>query len=329
MRLPKGGRQRNEGNYFWFRLIMMIFICFTFVWLWGWKWMVPGIFSAFVFALASDVFREIYCSVTVFPGGVHEYNAATKYLGKHMSNGPAHHRQAHSFLPTMWASFLYSVNSDSWSWRPYALLVILAIILYLSPPLFYYLVAMFLFIVFVTMMHAISTPTSLFLGSSNKASHRMLTKMGRISGFKWAALLRDEIPLSEHPSKADMQMTILDIWLNKNVWSLRVNDDNWRDVVFDYINASAVIVLWPDINNAVQEEIDYLEQVDFLEKVIVIRTEDQIEEKLPYTLHKCLMNEKDAIELVSLTASDPGLFKQQLYGRMKEYKLKCSSSDLI
>ena len=310
--------QRSEGNFFWFRLFMMISVCFTFVWQWGWKGVVPGMFVAVAFAIFGDVLRGFYCSIAVHPNGWHGYKASKEYLSKYMLGGPAQHKVSRNFFIYKWIYFLYSGDSDRWSWRPYALLLTLAIICYLSPLFFGAIVTVILSISVSTWKKGASVPTSLYLGSSSQKSHRLLANIGSISSIKWASLLRDETQLSENSSKLDMQVFMMGQALSRNVWSLRTDNDKWMEVVSDFINASAIIVLWPDINDAVQEEIDYLSQLDLLDRVIVINTGPLSVEKLPHSLYKCLMTEKAAMKLISLTASNPRLFKQQLSERMDE-----------
>ena len=69
------------------------------------------------------------------------------------------------------------------------------------------------------------------------------------------------------------------------------------------------------MNDAVQEEVEYLSKTDFFERVIVIRTDEFIEQELPVSLHKCVMEQGEAMHLIALSASNPRLFRKRLWGR--------------
>jgi hypothetical protein len=309
--------RRNHGIYRLIRLSMVL-ICVGFTWFWGVEGFIAGTLATVAAIIAGNAVRGVYCSATVHPNGIHGYNFLQKYLGKYSKGGPKSHLVFRGYGLYKLYYFLYSDESNRWSWRPYALFCVLAILLYFSPLIFGACLAVMLSI-FIYVVIGLNVPTALFLGSSSLVSHRVLKKIRMISGVKWASLLRDSVSIDKPTGKPEDTIDGIELLAKTNIWSLCMDDsDDWMSVVGDFICASSIVVLWPDMNSAVKEEVYFLSRVEHLERVIVIRTDECIEDQLPVSLHKCLLNENEAMDLIALTASNPRLFKKRLWGRMSE-----------
>lgn len=108
------------------------------------------------------------------------------------------------------------------------------------------------------------------------------------------------------------------VWTS-NKWSLRCDDNtDWRTVVCDFMYASSVIVVKTDDGAAVKEEIEFLATLPHLDRVIVIKTNDNCEYELPLPLREYLMDEDEAIDLISLIPSNPKKFKKIMKERTEK-----------
>lgn len=160
-------------------------------------------------------------------------------------------------------------------------------------------------------------PLALYLGSSNPASQKILEQIIAVSGVRWISLLNDGVELDpEAEDRVENFLNGLTLKIRSNVWSLRCNENvDWRTIVRDFMNVSPIIIVRPENYGPVREEIDFLATLGYPQRIIVIRTDPDCETHLPYPLNKCVMDEQEVFNWISLTASRPRLFRKKIKAR--------------
>ena len=102
-----------------------------------------------------------------------------------------------------------------------------------------------------------------------------------------------------------------------NIWSLRLeSDDNWLTIVKDFIDFSGIVVIKADKVDAVRQELDYLACSHALSRVIVIGDLASGDVAIPKQLHKYLMSEEEALNMLSLAYVNPKVFREKMSGRL-------------
>ena len=310
------GVRRNVGIYRWIRLGCVSSIIIFFYLFLGLEGIVAGGIFSIAFLFVSNVARSMYCRVSVYPGGIHAYNRCQEFLKKYSSSGSTFHK----VLRTYWLRRLfYFVHSPGeggrYSWRPFALVGLLLALLYWNPLIGTACLAILLGAI-IAIIDSLSVPVAIYLGDSSEVSHNTLAKIRAVSGFKWVSLLRDINQAPKSPKEPDAIVGMILTLMDTNIWSLRLDEEsNWKKVVGDFIQAAAIIVVRPESFGPVREEIEALSKTDFINRIIVIDTGANMMEQLPVSLHKCVLNEEDAMSLISLTASSPRLFFKHMQAR--------------
>lgn len=321
--------RRNHGIFGWILWLTAISVFLAFS-IWGsTTGIIAGAIASIAVIVAGKAGRRAYCLISIHPKGIHGFNLCQKYLRKYSQNGPEFNKVVRSYWMRKWYYFLYSENSERWSWRPYALMCFLVLLLYWFPLIGIACLSVGAAVTFSTFIDLGHTPMALYLGSSSAQSHNLLKKIISVSGVCWVSLLKhDELDLglSSHTAADDYRMDDyidnMELMFRMNPWSIRCDEDtDWRTVVQDFILASVIIVIRPEISGPVQQEIEFLSNTEYLERIIVIRTDQQIENQLPRPLKKNIMDENEALDLIALTASHPRLFRKRLWGRANQDQL--------
>lgn len=310
--------QVNVGYFLWIRLGLVLAICVSFIWLWGLKGAIAAVFTSIAVVITLNQIWRFYRSYAIHANGLHGYNKAKESLRQYNRGGAQHHLVMRGYWMQKWAYFLYNTETMRWSWRPYALFCALAGIFYWSSLLGGAIVAAFVSMI-LKAINDISVPTVLYLGSSDPKSHEMLRKLRVESGIEWVSLLDDSV-ITDMPSDSHMQeidpLTAAAQMYKTNRWSLRMNEaEDWMAVVKDFIRAAAVIVVRPENEGAVRDELEVLENAEYPQRIILIRTECFDEERLPEKLRKCVLDGDEAMALISLIKSRPKIFRERIRKR--------------
>lgn len=312
--------RRNHGIFRWLLWLAALtaFAAFSF---WGGKTgIIAGVLALIAVIIAGKAGRRAYCMIAVHPRGIHGFNIGQAYLGRYTQNGPEFNKVARSYWMRKWYYFLYAKNGERWSWRPYAMICSLVLLLYWLPLIGVACLFVGLAAVFAVYVDIGFPPMALYLGSSSESSHRLLKKIMAVSGVRWASLLKHDIPMPDGDTSgyttADDLMNGMELKFRTNPWSLRCDENSdWWSVVRDFILASCIIVVRPEISGPVQQEMDFLATLEYLNRVIVIQTDRQVKKQLPPPLQKYMMDEDEALDLIALTASQPRLFRKRIWGR--------------
>jgi len=309
--------RRDVGVYRWLRAGGVLGIPAIFYWFLGMEGIIAGICYSIAFLFTSNTIRSLYCRVSVYPGGIHAYNRCQDYLKKYTSSGSTFHKVIRTYWLRKLFYFVHSENCSNYSWRPFAIIAALAVLLYWNLLIGIACLVMLLSI-FIVLADSLSVPVGIYLGNSSEASHNMLARIRAISGFKWASLLHDLNPAPKSATEPDAIAGSILTMMDTNLWSLRLDDEsNWMEVVEDFIQAAAIIIVRPELLGPVREEIDILSKTDFIHRIIIINTDSDIIKQLPERLHRCVLDEEDAMSLIALTASKPRLFIKSMQAQVE------------
>ncbi len=312
--------RKNEGRFRWIVWILVAANIVSLTYWFEFEGFLTGVLSSIALIIFVKSLRLIYCEIAIHPGPLYKFDKAKEHVRKYNSGGPVFNKVTRSYWMRKWYYFLYSADGERWSWRPYVLILSLIVLLFLYPLVGMSCVSIWLAGV-ISAVIRYSAPLALFLGGSTPTTNYTLKKIIGCSGIRWVSLLKDGVSLPEDGSLHTIEKSLdaMELVWTSNKWSLRCDDNtDWRTVVCDFMYASSVIVVKTDDGAAVKEEIEFLATLPHLDRVIVIKTNDNCEYELPLPLREYLMDEDEAIDLISLIPSNPKKFKKIMKERTEK-----------
>ena len=286
-------------------------------WLAGFEGFVAGLMLSVAVPFLWRAFRSTHTNKAIHPGGAGGYDDAQRLLDRHRNCGTEQHRIARMYSTYAIGRFVYTGSVPSrFSWRAFALVVLVLIALWRFPLIGVAIVTLLLSIVWYA-FSASRMPIALYLGPSTIDALLLFWRIRYGTGIAWASLLKDPLGMPpEADGSIEQQLDGLTNAVYSNPWSLRFDaNEDWLAIVRDFIAASAVIVVKAADVPAVLRELDLLRFSRPLERIVVVADEAFPLSLLPTELRPAVMTEADAMALLALIASQPRAFRRRMSER--------------
>lgn len=293
----------------------------------GWLFHFPGFLGGIVLGVAFGylwvAFRTHFTQGAIHLGRWAGYNASQERTRKHRGGGAQQHRVTREHGMFALYYFVHAKDGSGWSWRPFALLLLITLSLIWFP-----ILGISICLLIVAMVtnagFNLNAPVALFLGPSTPEAIKLFWKVRYSTGIPWASLLRDPVEQpGEMGSSVDDIVDAMPNFISSNPWSLRLESNpDWQDVVSDFIEASTVIVIKAADVPAVLNELDMLANSYLPERMMVIVDTSFPTSLVPARLRPAIMTEEEALELLSVIARSPAEFRNRMLERASLFETK-------